>query len=47
MHLLASRITGNVPLHVDVSENPPSAYLINIVYAVTGVPFSIGLVQEI
>lgn len=47
IHCLASRTAGNAPLQVDVSANPPSAYLIKIVYAVIGVPFSIGLVHEI
>lgn len=47
IHCLASRTAGNAPLQVDVSANPPSAYLIKIVYAVIGVPFSIGFVHEI
>lgn len=42
-----SRIAGDAPLQVAVSEKSPSASLIKIVYLMIGSPFVIGSVHEI
>jgi hypothetical protein len=47
VHSFASLIEAFAPLQfVNASENPPSACLMRIVYAVIGVPFSEGFFQE-